>query len=103
VTVGGGSARVWDIGPCSTGVPDWLLRLAEATSGQALNKQSVLEETKLPRAETFTQIREKLSHEPSDDDWVVLGRWLLADPSTRTISPFSKITVPEYIEGDQSK
>jgi hypothetical protein len=29
---------------------------------------------------------------------VVCGRWFLADPSTRTISPFSKITVPQYTE-----
>ena len=27
-----------------------------------------------------------------------LGRRFLADPATRTISPFSKITVPQYIE-----
>jgi hypothetical protein len=33
-----------------------------------------------------------------DDDWVVWGRWLLADHATRTISPFAKVTVPEYIE-----
>lgn len=29
---------------------------------------------------------------------VTWGRWLLGDRATRTISPFSKITVPEYIE-----
>lgn len=33
-----------------------------------------------------------------EDDWVVWGRWLLADRSTRTISPFAKVTVPEHIE-----
>jgi len=92
------TARVWDVGPCSPGFPDWPLRLSEAISGQALNKQGILEQTKLPRPETLKQIREKLSRESSDDDWVVLGRWLLADPLTRTISPFSKIAVPEYIE-----
>ena len=27
--------------------------------------------------------------------WV---RWFFADPSTRTISPFSSVTIPEYIE-----
>jgi len=63
-----------------------------------LNKQGVLEETRLSRAEALKQIREKLSHESGDDDWVVWGRWFLADPSARTISPFSKITVPQYIE-----
>ena len=58
-----------------------------------------MEETKLDRVETLEEIRQKLNTEPSDDDWVVWGRWFLADPDTRTISPFSNITVPEYIEG----
>ena len=75
-----------------------MLQLAEAISGQVLNKRGVLEAASLPRPETIKQIREKLTHEPGDDDWVVWGRWFLADPSTRTISPFSKITVPQYIE-----
>ena len=44
------------------------------------------------------QLRQKLNQEPGDDDWVVWGRWFLADRATRTISPFSKLTVPEYIE-----
>jgi hypothetical protein len=39
-----------------------------------------------------------LNQKPDDDEWAVWGRWFLADPSTRTISPFSKQTVPEYIE-----
>ena len=92
------TARVWDVAPCRSGCPEWLLQLSEAISGQVLNKQGVLEATRLPRLETIKQIREKLSHEPGDDDWVVWGRWFLADPATRTISPFSKITVPQYIE-----
>jgi dipeptidyl aminopeptidase/acylaminoacyl peptidase len=95
----GNSARVWDIAPLNTAGPDWMLQMAEAISGKVLNKRNVLEETKLDRVETLEQIRQKLNAEPSDDDWVVWGRWFLADPSTRTISPFSKITVPEYIEG----
>jgi len=33
---------------------------------------------------------------PANDDWVVWGRWFLADHSTRTISPFSKVTIPEH-------
>ena len=92
------TARVWDVAPCGSGRPDWLLQLSEAISGQVLNKQGVLEETRLPRRDTIKQIREKLSHKSGGDDWVVWGRWFLADRSTRTISPFSKLTIPEYIE-----
>ena len=91
-------ARVWDIAPTQASYPDWLLQLGEAISGQVLNKQGVLEPTKLNRLETLNQIRQKLNQEPGDDDWVVWGRWFLADRATRTISPFSKLTVPEYIE-----
>jgi len=29
---------------------------------------------------------------------MAMVRWFMADPSARTISPFSKVTVPEYIE-----
>jgi hypothetical protein len=37
-----------------------------------------------------------LEQAPGNDDWVVWGRWFLADRATRTISPFSKVTIPEY-------
>ncbi len=92
------TARVWDVVSAQPRCPEWLLQLCEAISGQVMNKQGVLEETKLNCGEVIKQIREKLSHESGDDDRVVWGRWFLADPFTRTISPFSKLTVPEYIE-----
>ena len=91
-----GAARVWDVAPSSEKHPVWLPRLAEAISGQMLNKQGVLVPTRLDRADTINQIRQDLNHEPDNDDWVVWGRWFLADPAARTISPFSKITVAEY-------
>ena len=89
---------VWDVAPTQANYPDWLLQLGEAISGRVLNKQGVLEPTRLNRVETLNQLRQKLNQEPGDDDWVVWGRWFLADRATRTISPFSKITVPQYIE-----
>jgi hypothetical protein len=57
----------------------------------------VLEETKLDRAQTVKTIQQTLAHEPADDPWTAWGRWLLADPSERTISPFSKMTLSECI------
>lgn len=75
-----------------------MLQPSQAISERVLNKQGVSEATRLPRPETIEWIREKLDHELGDDDWVVWGRWFLADPATRTISPFSKITVAQYIE-----
>ena len=46
----------------------------------------------------LNEIQNELEKGPTDDDWVISGRWFLADRSTRTISPFSRITIPEYIE-----
>jgi tetratricopeptide (TPR) repeat protein len=66
--------------------------------GQKLNDQGALAPTKLNRAETLKQIREQLSQPSENNEWGVWGRWFLADSSTRTISPFSKITVPEWIK-----
>jgi hypothetical protein len=94
VTVSSGQARGWDIGPPKGRCPDWLLRLSEAISGVRLNKQGMLSRTALNRAESIQEIRRKLQ-ESGDDDWTVWGRWFLADPATRSISPFSKVRVAE--------
>ena len=40
----------------------------------------------------------QLADRPGDDAWAIWGRWLLADPATRTISPLCNFTVPENIE-----
>ncbi|HTX22090.1 MAG TPA: AAA family ATPase [Candidatus Aquilonibacter sp.] len=88
------TARVYDVAPVSSKFPDWLPLLAQAISGYTLNQYSVLVPTKLDRAQTLKE----LNKSPSDDDWTVWGRWFLADPATRTISPFSQMTVPQYTE-----
>ena len=90
------TARVWDIAPSGTGLPDWLLELAEAVAGGRLNPQGVLEPTGQDPATVIGRIRRQLEQAPGNDDWVVWGRWFLADRATRTISPFSKVTIPEY-------
>jgi eukaryotic-like serine/threonine-protein kinase len=93
-----GTARVWDFAPATASHPDWLLQLAEVISGERLNKQGILEQTKLNRGEILNQLRQRLNRESNDDGWVRWGRWFLADPATRTISPSSKQTVAEYLE-----
>ena len=93
-----GSAQVWDISPGSEAVPEWLSRLTEAVAGQHLNDRGVFEPLKEDPIRVLQEIRTQLGTAPTDDDWTIWGRWFLADRSTRTISPFSKITVPEYIE-----
>jgi WD40 repeat protein len=91
-------ARVWDIMPASKAAPEWLSRLAEAVAGQHLNDYGTFEPLEKDQKEKLEQVADQLDRESSDDDWIIWGRWFLADRSTRTISPFSKVTVPEYIE-----
>ncbi len=93
----GRSAYLWDLAPAAINAPGWLPQLAEVISGKVVNKQGTLETTRLNRTEKLNVIRQKLDVLP-DDDWVVWGRWLLADRATRTISPFAKVRVPEYLE-----
>jgi WD40 repeat protein len=86
-------ARIWDVAPAGTQYPDWLLPLAEAISGQVVNQQNILQPTKLDRAEVIQTVREAVNQSTNTDDWVAWGRWFLADPAIRPISPFCKITV----------
>jgi WD40 repeat protein len=92
------AARVWDIMPAGRHLPNWLQPLAEAVAGQHLSERSGFEPLNKDSSEILQEVKDQLNHESPDNDWVTWGRWFLADRSTRTISPFSKITVPEYIE-----
>src|SRR5437870_4933555 len=74
------------------------LDLANAVAGQRLNDRGVFEPLSEDPIDVLKQIKDQLGHEPAYDDWAIWGRWFLANRSTRTISPFSKVTVPEYIE-----
>jgi WD40 repeat protein len=92
------TVRIWDAFPSLRNHPTWLPQLAEAISGQAVNEHGLLEPSRLNPTELINQIRDELSRDTNDNDWTIWGRWFLADPLTRTISPFSKETVIEYIE-----
>ncbi len=92
------AGRVWDVAPRQAICPEWLLQLSEAISGQLLNHQSFLEESRLNRASALNKIREELQGRPHTDSWAAWGRWFLAAPATRTISPFSTLSVPRYVE-----
>jgi hypothetical protein len=59
-----------------------------------LSAEGVLKEA--GSGELLKRVRETLWREPADE-WIVWGRWLLGDPASRTISPFSKVTFPEWI------
>ncbi len=93
-----GSAVIWDISPIARPCPEWLPRLADAIAGRHLNERGLFEPLNEDAISVLKEIKNQLDRESTDNDWVVWGRWFLADRTTRTISPFSKITVPEYIE-----
>jgi WD40 repeat protein len=88
ITLNGWPVRVCELYPAEGRCPDWVLKLSEAASGMVVNDLGLLEETKLDRVQTVNEIRAKLNKDPSEDDWTVWGRWLLADPATRCLSPF---------------
>jgi WD40 repeat protein len=92
------TSRVWYVMPGGKVLPEWLPRLADAVACQHLNDRSVFEPIGKDSVEVVKQIKNRVNDDKTNDDWVIWGRWFLADRSTRTISPFSKITVPEYIE-----
>jgi hypothetical protein len=93
-----GTAVAWDIGPAGGRVQKWQLSLAATLSGQALSKESVLEQIQTQLGGSIGGILAQLDQAPTNDPWTDWGRWFLADPSTRTISPYSKVSVAEYIE-----
>ncbi|SPE60222.1 putative Histone acetyltransferase [Verrucomicrobia bacterium] len=96
-TSGDNTARLWDIAPVQEIPPNWLLMLAEALSGQRPGAGGLFEASTMDPRRTLDDIRQQLARGSENDHWVVWGRWFLADPATRTISPFSKLAIPEYI------
>jgi WD40 repeat protein/serine/threonine protein kinase len=93
-----GTARVWDVAPSQDSHPAWVSQLAEAISGRTLNKQGLLEPATLNSVDVLNELRQKLNGNNAGDDWSAWGRWFLADPLKRTISPFSEQTIPQYVE-----
>ncbi|HEV2210312.1 MAG TPA: protein kinase [Verrucomicrobiae bacterium] len=92
------SARLWDVAFVPAKLPAWLLPVAEALSGRRLNQQGALEQTSLDRAKTLADTRQLLNRLPDNGEGVKWGRWLVAAPSDRTISPFSSVTLSNYVE-----
>jgi len=84
-----GTVRLWDVAPTDA-EPDWLLPLAEAVAGEVLNRRNLVEPTAHDRAAVVDQLRRRLAAEQGNDPWTVWGRWFLAEPGDRSISPFSQ-------------
>jgi hypothetical protein len=88
--------RIWDTVPPGKG-PAWLADLAEAVSGCVLTSAGTLEV--IPdRAKRLAAVRKQVAELPADDRWAQVGRWFLAEPRSRTISPYSPVKVADYVE-----
>ena len=98
-----GIVRIWDMPAGGRQDATALADLAEAVSGHALDASGVRH---LESTGVLASLRNGATGKTSSDSFAgVLARWLFADPATRTISPLSRITVPEYVSrmrGDAS-
>ncbi len=89
------TAGIWEIPIAPMPAPLWLAELAVTVGGKRLNENSVFESV---APEDFLKWKGQISQGLPADFYSHWGQWFCADRATRTISPFSHITVPEYIE-----
>jgi WD40 repeat protein len=91
------AVRLWDVPVGTERDASALARLAESIAGFQLGETGAL----VPLADPAA-VRDSLRYAfataaDGDGSTASLIKWILADHATRTISPFSRITVPEYI------
>jgi eukaryotic-like serine/threonine-protein kinase len=92
----GSEVRILDLPRVSGSVPDWLPRLAEILAGQRITEQGLLERI---APEEFFALRRSLLAGGNDDDYHRWAKWFFADRRSVTVSPFSPITVEQFVKG----
>ena len=86
------TARVWDTPSIPLPVPEWIADLAEAVAGKRVRDGNSLEPVDVNK---LFELRDRLQKSTATDFYTKFGKWFFADRSTRTISPYSTVTVPE--------
>jgi WD40 repeat protein len=93
-----GTVRLWDVSPVSSDNEQLLAALAEAVAGNKLSELGAIE-TLENQIELLNNLRQQTAKaplgEPTAESFI---HWSLTDPWTRTVSPLSSLTVPEYIQ-----
>lgn len=89
------TARIWEIPTGAAPVPDWLPKLTEAIAGKRFNDQGV--SVTVPATELLA-LKRQLAESSVATVWTRWAQWFFADSATRTISPFSEVTVPDYVQ-----
>jgi len=83
-----GTVCVWDAPPVPTPVPLWFMALAEAVAGTRL---SALGNAELVSRGELDEVARRLASVSEGDFYERLGRWFLADPTQRPVSPFESL------------
>jgi WD40 repeat protein len=95
---GDNTARLWDVSPVISDDNDLVATLAEALIGIKLGEYGAIE-TLNDQMEHLENLHQQTATAPLGEPTAEsFTRWFLSDPWTRTISPLSKQTVPDYIQ-----
>jgi WD40 repeat protein len=93
-----GLAERRDVGfPLERSLPQWLPLLAEVTGGWRLNAQTGVLEPLPDRWQTLVSLRAEFASSRARDPFTRSGAWFLGNSQTRTISPYSELTVRDYV------
>jgi hypothetical protein len=80
--------------PANGTTPPWLLELATVCAGQTLSADGRFV-NEPNTADKIEKVRRQLAESPDNAPYVEWGRWILADPATRSIAPGFTITPSE--------
>jgi eukaryotic-like serine/threonine-protein kinase len=85
---------IWQVPSVDSAVPQWLPALAEAVAALPIRTRG----TSSPVSEgDFDKLRSQIKALDGDDGLSQIAQWFFADRLSRTVSPFQKATVAEYI------
>ncbi|PTY04176.1 hypothetical protein DB346_05165 [Verrucomicrobia bacterium LW23] len=93
-TTPAGKTFTWYLAPDSA-APEWLPRLAEALGGSQLADGGQVAPIADPLGSLEVMRKELNAADVAVDDWLPVGRWILADRAERHIAPYSDVKVPD--------
>lgn len=88
-----GTVRAWDVPPHDS-APAWLADLADFAAARVR-----YDVRRSPRMDLIAPLRERLLASTADDPWAKFGRWYFQEVDARPISPWSTVSLKEYVDG----
>ena len=88
------SIRIWQVTSAPLPVPSWLPVVGEAIAGQRIDAKDV---SGVVPVEELYRLRQELAKDTTSSYYDRWARWFFAESASRTISPSSNITIPEYV------